>query len=77
MAERDSEARSPFPASGGRRRVVRQADFGCSIIACRKRPPTVKTNGVARFNAAAAKLRAQSFTLDSEAIVCGPTALRC
>ena len=47
----------------------------CSIIACGKRSLTVKINGVARFNAAAAKLRAQSFTLDGEGVVCGPPAL--
>jgi hypothetical protein len=47
-----------------------------SIIAWGKRPLTVKINGVARFSAAAAKLRAQSFTLDGEGVVCGPPALR-
>jgi hypothetical protein len=45
---------------------MRQPTFGCSIIACGKRPLTVKINGVARFNAAAAKLRTQLFTLDGE-----------
>jgi hypothetical protein len=38
------------------------ADFGSCIIACGKRLLTVKIDGVARFNAAAAKVRAQSFT---------------
>src|SRR5271157_2297034 len=38
------------------------ADFCSCIIACGKRSLTVKINGVARFNAAAAKVRAQSFT---------------
>jgi hypothetical protein len=31
------------------------ADFGCSSIPCRHRPLTVKTNGVARFNAVASE----------------------